>query len=46
MQWRVTQSAPHHAAKLSYLQSFLATKDCKCKAIEMTNKLVREVGDT
>ena len=41
IQWRVTQSAPHHAAKLSYLQSFLATKDCK--AIEMTNKLVREV---
>ena len=41
IQWRVTQSAPHHAAKLSYLQSFLATKDCK--GIEMTNKLVREV---
>ena len=41
IQWRVTQSAPHHAAKLSYLQSFLATKDYK--AIELTNKLVREV---
>ncbi|CAE7347134.1 RE1 [Symbiodinium sp. KB8] len=41
IQWRVTQSAPHHAAKLSYLQSFLATKDHK--AIELTNKLVREV---
>ena len=41
IQWRVTQSAPHHAAKLSYLQSFLATKDYK--AIDLTNKLIREV---
>ncbi|CAE7259381.1 RE2 [Symbiodinium sp. CCMP2456] len=41
IQWRVTQTAPHHAAKLSYLQSHLATKDVS--NIDMTNKLVREI---
>lgn len=37
----MTQSGPHRASKLSYLQSFLATRDHT--AIELTNKLVREV---
>ena len=41
VQWRVTQSGPHHAAKLGYLQSLLATKDTSC--IDQINKLVREV---
>ena len=40
-QWRVTQSGPQHAAKLSYLQSFLATKSPA--AVEQVNKLVREI---
>ena len=40
-QWRVTQSGPQHAAKLSYLQSFLATRHHS--AIEQVNKLVREI---
>ena len=37
-QWRVTQSGPRHAAKLSYLQSFLATRHFS--AIDQVNKLV------
>ena len=40
-QWRVTQSGPQHAAKLSYLQSFLASRHFS--AIEQVNKLVREI---
>ena len=40
-QWRVTQSGPHHAAKLSYLQSFVATRHHS--AIDQVNKLVREI---
>ena len=41
VQWRVTQSGPHHAAKLGHLQSLLASKDISC--IDQVNKLVREV---
>eukprot|EP00439_Symbiodinium_sp_Y106_P036519 s8678_g4.t1 len=41
IQWRVTQSGPHHAAKLGHLQSLLASKDTEC--INQINKLVREV---
>ena len=40
-QWRVTQTAPHHAAKLSMLQSMLSTRDHTL--IEQVNKLVREI---
>ena len=40
-QWRVTQSGPHHAAKLGYLQSLLATGEVSC--VEQINKLVREI---
>ena len=40
-QWRVTQSGPQHAAKLSFLQSFLATRHFS--AVEQINKLVREI---
>ena len=40
-QWRVTQSAPHHAAKLSLLQSSLSTREPQL--IEQVNKLVREI---
>eukprot|EP00439_Symbiodinium_sp_Y106_P014973 s9774_g2.t1 len=40
-QWRVTQTAPHHAAKLSMLQSMLSTRDHNL--IEQVNKLVREI---
>ena len=41
VQWRVTQSGPHHAAKLGHLQSLLASRDTSC--VEQVNKLVREV---
>ncbi|CAE6950806.1 RE1 [Symbiodinium sp. CCMP2592] len=41
VQWRVYQSAPHHAAKLNYLQSMIASKDSSI--VEQVNKLVREV---
>ncbi|CAE6970949.1 RE1 [Symbiodinium sp. CCMP2592] len=40
-QWRVTQSAPHHAAKLSMLQSLLPSRDGSC--VDQINKLVREI---
>ncbi|CAE7470265.1 unnamed protein product [Symbiodinium sp. CCMP2592] len=40
-QWRVTQSAPHHAAKLSMLQSLLSSRDGAC--VDQINKLVREI---
>ncbi|CAE7325309.1 RE1 [Symbiodinium microadriaticum] len=40
-QWRVTQTAPHHAAKLSLLQSSLSTREPHL--IEQVNKLVREI---
>ena len=40
-QWRVTQSGPQHAAKLSYLQSFLASRHFS--SIDHVNKLVREI---
>ena len=40
-QWRVYQSAPHHAAKLNYLQSLVASQDSSI--VEQINKLVREV---
>ena len=41
VQWRVYQSAPHHAAKLNYLQSLIASRDSGI--VEQVNKLVREV---
>ena len=41
VQWRVYQSAPQHAAKLSYLQSLIAAKDSSI--VEQVNKLIREV---
>ena len=41
IQWRVYQSAPHHAAKLNYLQSLIASQDSSI--VEQVNKLVREV---
>ena len=41
VQWRVTQSAPQHAAKLSLLQSLVSSRDGAC--VEQINKLVREV---
>ncbi|CAE7794276.1 RE2 [Symbiodinium sp. CCMP2592] len=40
-QWRVTQSAPHHAAKLSYLQTLLSSRSSSC--VDQINKLVREI---
>ena len=40
-QWRVTQSGPQHAAELSYLQSFLASRHYS--AVDQVNKLVREI---
>ncbi|CAE7207895.1 GIP [Symbiodinium sp. CCMP2592] len=40
-QWRATQTAPHHSAKLSMLQSTLSTRDFSL--IEQVNKLVREI---
>ena len=41
VQWRVYQTAPQHAAKLSYLQSLIASQDPSI--VEQVNKLVREV---
>ncbi|CAE7219859.1 RE1 [Symbiodinium sp. KB8] len=41
VQWRVYQSAPQHAAKLSYLQSLIACKDSSI--VDQVNKLIREV---
>ncbi|CAE7706187.1 GIP [Symbiodinium sp. CCMP2456] len=41
VQWRVTQSAPHHAAKLGFLQTLVSSRDGSC--VEQINKLVREV---
>ena len=41
IQWRASQTAPQHSAKVSYLLSMLATK--KGEVVEMVNKLVREV---
>ncbi|OLP85639.1 putative transposon protein [Symbiodinium microadriaticum] len=41
VQWRVYQTAPQHAAKLSYLQSLIASQDASI--VEQVNKLVREV---
>ena len=40
-QWRVYQTAPHHAAKLSHLQSVLPKADRKI--IAEINKFVREI---
>ena len=40
-QWRVYQTAPHHAAKLSHLQSILPKADRKI--IAEVNKFVREI---
>ena len=41
IQWRVTQTAPQHASKLSLLQSSLSSRSPEI--IENLNKLVREV---
>ena len=41
IQWRASQTAPQHSAKVSYLLSMLATK--RGEVVEMVNKLVREV---
>ncbi|OLP81054.1 Copia protein [Symbiodinium microadriaticum] len=41
IQWRASQTAPQHSAKVSYLLSMLATK--KGEVVDMVNKLVREV---
>ena len=41
VQWRVYQTAPQHAAKLSYLQSLIASQDSSI--VEQVNKLIREV---
>eukprot|EP00439_Symbiodinium_sp_Y106_P039379 s882_g4.t2 len=41
VQWRASQTAPQHSAKVSYLLSLLATK--KADVVDQVNKLVREV---
>ncbi|CAE7907904.1 bacA, partial [Symbiodinium necroappetens] len=41
IQWRASQTAPQHSAKVSYLLSMLATK--RGEVVDMVNKLVREV---
>ena len=41
IQWRVLQTAPHHAAKLSWLQSALPRGDKE--TVNQVNKLCREV---
>ncbi|CAE7373259.1 RE1 [Symbiodinium necroappetens] len=41
IQWRASQTAPQHSAKVSYLLSMLATR--RGEVVDMVNKLVREV---
>ena len=43
IQWRVSQTAPHHAARLSLLQSMLPHSRHSKDVLHQINKLVREV---